>query len=394
MEMHCTDNCINLYKDGSLLNISSISTDVIGIIALFFTIILSKRNPVIDSYKTKIYIFVSTVTIFLLILELFDIFIDYSNSIEFLELYKIINVIGFSLTPLVPYLLLFLNSREIRSSKILYAIPLIINSFLSILSYKTGWLFLVDTQGQYGRGNLFFMVISISAFYYLILIFTIIKNAYEYDNEDLTFLESIFFVPITAVILQTAYYGFNLIWASVALSLLLYYIFLRELQFKYDVTSGIRNRKAFEKELEQNNKNYDNVALVVLDLNDLKITNDMKGHNAGDEAIFVSATVLKESFYGVGKAYRIGGDEFCVICNNATNEDIDNSLLKLEQLLTIVNQKRDIKIVFAYGYEFYKKNNNDSISDVFSKADKFMYEHKARLKGSYGRRMGDYNTES
>lgn len=392
--MHCTDNCINLYKDGSLLNISSISTDVIGIIALFFTIILSKRNPVIDSYKTKIYIFVSTVTIFLLILELFDIFIDYSNSIEFLELYKIINVIGFSLTPLVPYLLLFLNSREIRSSKILYAIPLIINSFLSILSYKTGWLFLVDTQGQYGRGNLFFMVISISAFYYLILIFTIIKNAYEYDNEDLTFLESIFFVPITAVILQTAYYGFNLIWASVALSLLLYYIFLRELQFKYDVTSGIRNRKAFEKELEQNNKNYDNVALVVLDLNDLKITNDMKGHNAGDEAIFVSATVLKESFYGVGKAYRIGGDEFCVICNNATNEDIDNSLLKLEQLLTIVNQKRDIKIVFAYGYEFYKKNNNDSISDVFSKADKFMYEHKARLKGSYGRRMGDYNTES
>ncbi|MFA9424427.1 MAG: GGDEF domain-containing protein [Sedimentibacter sp.] len=375
------------------MNISSISTDVIGVIALLFTIILAKRNAVIDSYKTKIYIFVSGVTISLLILEIFDILLEFSYGIEFLELHKIINIIGFSLTPLVPYLLLFLNSREIFVNKTLYAIPLIINALLSILSYKTGWVFLFDTQGQHVRGNLFFISIAISTFYYLLLIFSVIKNDLEYDNEDLTFLKFVFFVPLTAVILQITFYGFNLIWASVALSLLLYYIFLRELQFKYDVTSGIKNRKAFEKEIERYDKNHDNFAMVVLDLNDLKKINDTKGHNYGDEAILISATVLQESFYGVGKAYRIGGDEFCVICNNATKANLDSSLARLEQLLDIVNQKRDIKIVFAYGYEFYKKNTNDSIPDVFSKADKFMYEHKAKLKGFYGRRIDDLDAE-
>jgi len=371
------------------LNISSISTDVIGIVALFFTISLARRNAVIDSYKTKIYILASLVTIFLLILEIIDISFDFSNSIEFLALYKVINVVGFSLAPMIPYLLLFLNVKKIFSKKRLYAIPLIINAFISIISYKTGWLFLFDAQGQYVRGNLFFLSIAISNFYYVLLFITIIRNDSEYDKEDLTFLNFVFLVPVLAVILQITFYGFHLIWASVALSLLLYYIFLRELQFNYDVTSGIKNRKAFEKEMEQCSKNQNNVALVVLDLNDLKKINDTKGHNAGDEAIFVSAAVLQESFYGVGKAYRIGGDEFCVICNNAAKEHIDNSLLKLEHLLNTVNQEREIKIVLAYGYEFYKKNNNESIYDVFSKADKLMYEHKAKLKGSYGRRMDD-----
>jgi len=376
------------------LNISSINTDLIGIASLVFTISLARRNTVIDSYKTKIYIIASSVTIAILALEIFDTLFQITNNIEFLEYYKIINIIGFLLSPLVPFLLLFLNDKKISSNKMLYSIPLFVNALISILSYKTGWAFYFNAQGQYTRGDLFFLSIAISALYYILLMISIIRNDSEYDKEDLRFLKYVFLLPITADILQIAYYGFCLVWASVALSLLLYYIFLRELQFKFDTTSGIKNRKAFEKEMEQYDKSKDNAVIVVMDLNDLKKINDTKGHNAGDEAIHISGTVLHDSFSGVGKAFRIGGDEFCVICNNASRKMVDDSLLKLERLLNAENQKRDIKIDLAYGYEFYNKNENESIYDVFTKADKYMYEHKAKQKGFYGRRTDDFIIDS
>jgi len=371
------------------LNISSISTDLIGIISLFFVISLARRNAVIDIHQTKIYIFAAFITMAILSLEIFDTLFQISNNIEYIGLYKIVNIVGFLLAPVVPFVLLFLNSNKIYSKIIVYSIPLCINAFISILSYTTGWVFYIDAQGQYFRGKLFILLIGICAFYYILLIISIIQNDSEYDKEDLLFLKFAFLVPFIAVILQIIFYGFCLVWASVALTLLLYYIFFRELQFKFDVTSKIKNRKTFEKEMEQCERSKENVAIVVLDLNDLKKINDTKGHNAGDEAILISATALHDSFKGVGSAYRIGGDEFCVICKSTTKKMVDNALLKLELLLNKENENRDIKIVFAHGYAIYKKDQNESIYDVFFKADKFMYEHKAKQKGYCGRRAED-----
>ncbi|MGB4657726.1 MAG: hypothetical protein WBI07_00930, partial [Mobilitalea sp.] len=70
------------------MNISSISTDLIGIVSLFFTINLAKRNDVIDKQKTKIYIFAAFVTISILFLEIFDTLFQISNNIEYIALYK------------------------------------------------------------------------------------------------------------------------------------------------------------------------------------------------------------------------------------------------------------------------------------------------------------------
>ena len=117
------------------------------------------------------------------------------------------------------------------------------------------------------------------------------------------------------------------------MSLLIYYIFLLELQFKYDIQTKIRNRAAFEKEMEQNINSDKNATIVLFDLNNLKSTNDKHGHKAGDEIIFHAAKIIEESFMDMGKAYRIGGDEFCVICKEVTRELVDNALSNLDALL-------------------------------------------------------------
>jgi len=378
--------------------IYSISADVLGIIALFFTIFLAKRNIVVDNYKTRIYILASTLTIILLILEIASVFMEFSGNSKFLTLNKIDNIIAYALYPIVPYLFLIFskqrnnkrNNKRSNKKNITLMFPLFFNALISILSYDTGWLFKINDDLTYVRGNFYYATIVISLFYYLLLIINTSEERLEYDDTDKKFLSYLFLIPIVSTVLQSLNKGMIIIWGSVSITLLLYYIFLRELQFKYDSVSGIKNRATFEKDMERYQKSNDNIAIIVFDLNDFKKINDKFGHKSGDNAIYNSAKILKQSFMNIGEVYRIGGDEFCVISSNVDSKIIENALKKLDQLSKNLYQKNNVKILFAYGYAIYSQNHNKSIYDAFIQADKAMYEHKAKIKGLYGRRKEDY----
>ena len=370
--------------------IYSISADILGIIALFFTIFLAKRNIVIDNYKTRIYILASKLTILLLILEIASLLMDFSGDIKFLSLLKVDDTISFMLSPIVPYLFLLFAKQRKNKINVMLTIPIIINALISTLSYNKSWFFTFDSNLSYVRGNLYYVTIVISLFYYVLLIIYTSEDRSEYDNDDKKFLNYLFLIPIISTIIESLNDYIVIIWGSVSLTLLLYYIFLRELQFKYDSVSGIKNRAAFENDMEKYQKSNDKIAIIIFDLNDFKKINDKLGHKSGDNAIYNSAKILKQSFLNIGETYRIGGDEFCVICSNVDNKIIDNALKKLEQLSKELYQKNKVKILFAYGYATYSQNQNKSIYDTFIQADKAMYEHKAKIKGLYGRRKDDY----
>ena len=361
---------------------ASISTDILAIIALCFTIYLAKRNVVINKYKNRIYISLSLITIILLILEISTVLINLSSTSSLVIPHRIANILGFSLSPVVPYIFSFFNSNEEKPyHKSLLAVPLYLNAFICILSYKTGWVFYVNAQNQYFRGDLFLLPTIISIFYFVLIILAVIKNTVTYEIDDKRIIISILFIPILCTVLQIIFKDLLLIWGSIAISLLIFYIFLRELQFKYDVQTGVRNRAAFEKEMEQYLKADRNAAIVVLDINNLKSNNDEYGHKDGDETIYYTAQIICESFADIGKVFRIGGDEFCVICGDITVESLKRSLSDLNNLLTEVNINRSFKIVLACGYAFYSKYKSESIYSIFEQADRAMYEHKATLKG-------------
>ena len=365
--------------------ISLIGTDVLAIIALCFTISFAKRNVAVCNKKNMMYIAAAVTTTILLILEITTILMDLSGNNKIMIPNRIANILGFSLSPIVPFILLFFNSN--KEKKFLYncflTIPLCFNAFMCVLSYKTGFIFFVDAQNQYTRGNLFLLPTIICMFYYVLFVIAVIKNSVKYETEDKKILIPILFIPILGSILQILFKDLILIWSCTSISLLMYYIFLLELQFRYDIQTKIKNRAAFEKEMLRYASGDENVTIVMFDLNDLKSTNDKHGHKAGDELIFHTAKIIEESFMDIGKAYRIGGDEFCVICNDIPKELLDSALSNLDDLLIKVNQKRTIKIILAYGHAFYNKNENESIYSTFAKADKEMYIHKAKLKGSY-----------
>ncbi len=83
-----------------------------------------------------------------------------------------------------------------------------------------------------------------------------------------------------------------------------------------DPLTGLGNRRLFDEALENllsRTSLYRSVALVVLDVDNLKQINDSAGHLAGDQALRHVAQAIRASIRERDLAARIGGDEFAII---------------------------------------------------------------------------------
>src|SRR3954469_11660097 len=88
-----------------------------------------------------------------------------------------------------------------------------------------------------------------------------------------------------------------------------------------DPLTGLRNHRAFHedvaRELQRAGRSGVPLALVLLDVDDLKAVNDTHGHQAGDERLQALARAIRATARGADLAYRVGGDEFAVILPDA-----------------------------------------------------------------------------
>ncbi len=92
-----------------------------------------------------------------------------------------------------------------------------------------------------------------------------------------------------------------------------------------DILTGLTNRSGFPEALDIaiDTARYENtmLALLLLDLDDLKIVNDSKGTEAGDEILKRTAIVLKRFCRDTIQVFRYGGDEFMVMLSNIDSMD-------------------------------------------------------------------------
>ena len=142
-----------------------------------------------------------------------------------------------------------------------------------------------------------------------------------------------------------------------------------------DSLTGVRNKRAYlDEEKELNRKiacgDVSEFAIVVFDVNDLKIVNDTQGHKAGDEVIKAASSTICNIFKH-SPVFRIGGDEFTVVCQGDDYEFIGELLAKMDN----ANEK-SVKV--AYGMARY--DGKGSVSDVFNRADQNMYKNKIKMK--------------
>ncbi len=154
----------------------------------------------------------------------------------------------------------------------------------------------------------------------------------------------------------------------------------KELAIK-DSLTGLLNRNAFN-DWAEITTDYSKCGIITFDLNDLKVCNDTYGHIAGDTYIKLSAQMIKECFGKFGSSYRIGGDEFCTVLTNNTEDELKEAIKDFDKLQNDYNEAKnyEFKIVIPYGYAFFNKNLDKVISDTRKRADDHLYINKAKLK--------------
>lgn len=91
-----------------------------------------------------------------------------------------------------------------------------------------------------------------------------------------------------------------------------------------DALTGLGNRRQMTRDLEAalaDARAGRPSTLAFFDLDGFKGYNDAFGHNAGDALLHRLASALRAATAGTGTAYRLGGDEFCVLLPGAVGLD-------------------------------------------------------------------------
>ena len=157
-----------------------------------------------------------------------------------------------------------------------------------------------------------------------------------------------------------------------------------------DSLTGVKNKHAYEDTAgyidEQIRNGTAQFAVIMCDLNYLKLINDNRGHQAGDVALKRAAKLLCNAF-PMSTVFRIGGDEFVVIPSVIEYARIDEQLDALKAMMRKQKEtSEDVldRISFAFGTAVYDREKDSSFNDVFERADQNMYEEKKKVHEADG----------
>jgi len=157
----------------------------------------------------------------------------------------------------------------------------------------------------------------------------------------------------------------------------------------YDTLTGLRNRELFQTQIEDaiatKTENHQQLALIVLDLNNLKSINSTLGRQVGDLLLKKVAQRLNTYLSEDDILARFGGDEFAILRSNITDSDcsivLSNSLLEsLSQPFSLYGKKVhcDAKIGITI-YPF----DGVTVQQLLQNADTAIHQAKQQELNSY-----------
>lgn len=141
-----------------------------------------------------------------------------------------------------------------------------------------------------------------------------------------------------------------------------------------DMLTGLNNRQLLDKRLEEYSGYGSSITLAFIDVNGLKVTNDRYGHMEGDSYLIEVARILTEVSDGLNiDLFRFGGDEFVMMSNSLSKQEIAD-LLRLadDRLFTSsASYSRSISYGVVHG-------DAAEYHTLITAADDIMYQYKLK----------------
>jgi diguanylate cyclase (GGDEF)-like protein len=149
-----------------------------------------------------------------------------------------------------------------------------------------------------------------------------------------------------------------------------------------DYLTGLANRPEFERAIDRAvaaaQRHKRRLALMMIDLDNLKDINDTQGHHVGDEAIRVLAQELQRAVRATDTCGRLGGDEFGVAMPDADERHASEVATRVRQSLDELNRtgKAPVPVQFSIGITSWKSGMDWQA--MYQIADKALYIDKRR----------------
>lgn len=143
----------------------------------------------------------------------------------------------------------------------------------------------------------------------------------------------------------------------------------------FDSLTGMQNRHSYSNKIAKLQENPPNIlGVIYVDINGLKAINDKYGHKEGDAYIQSISGFLKDLYTDC--AFRIGGDEFVMLCNEKETWCFEN---KLGLLREFINKDEFPKAAIGFAW----RESRCNVIEQIEIADKLMYKEKEDQYAKY-----------
>lgn len=146
-----------------------------------------------------------------------------------------------------------------------------------------------------------------------------------------------------------------------------------------DFLTGLFNRRYFYNNMEKYRRDFplQNFCVAMIDIDHFKKVNDTYGHDGGDLVIKNLANVLLDNIKGSDLVARFGGEEFCIVLKDITQEDAAKIFVKIRSVVASqVVKIRDHDVRYTVSIGVCMNDEELDIDELIDRADGALYRAK------------------
>lgn len=309
-------------------------------------------------------------------------------------IHYLVKTIDYTLTPAIAYF--FINQVDSKLSVKKYmGILEIIDILIILLSVPFGWVFYIDQNNVYRHGPFYIVYPIIYVLMMILLIIGLLQYGRRFASSNKKSLFAIMLLALVGIVFQeTAGSFMRTGYLALAMGSTLLFIHFEEfcqqemdedgkaktILLEKDALTDLYSRYAYNEQLKKHSNPplSSTLCVLLIDINGLKMVNDTKGHEKGDELICETAHAIRKAIQSYGHVYRTGGDEFVVLLDLSSytiKEFYD--ILKREFYAYKIKAIELSEINVAIGKAYAKDYPDFTLEQLVEVADRDMYKDKA-----------------
>ncbi|MDD2948378.1 MAG: GGDEF domain-containing protein, partial [Rugosibacter sp.] len=147
---------------------------------------------------------------------------------------------------------------------------------------------------------------------------------------------------------------------------------------RHDQLTGVLNRKgldeALQTEINRQQRQGAPLSLALLDVDNFKSINDMRGHSVGDLALVHLVEVVQKTLRPQDVLARYGGEEFIVLLPGTGVEDAVAAMMRVQRMLTREYfMDKDDKVLITFSCGVVAVTDLEAADELIRRADSAMY---------------------